>query len=215
MIFTTMISSLVLGTVANTAVINPLPLQTNKRAMAVAYPWVFNKGKSGSRHQAVTSAEEIARRADYASVPNDVAQAAWKKAKLPTPSYGNLPSKASLSKFGKALNVSKVIYGQVSWHTRSIWVNAGPKTISTATVSTYVFDVASGSISYQRNNVKGRSDEKSNGYKLAAAVLFTPLVTAVSGGPATPREQRAVQIALGNAYHAWVNPVVASIGNKK
>ncbi len=214
MIFTTMISSLVLGTAANTALISPPPLQTNKRAMAVAYPWVFSKGKSGSRHQAVTSVEEIARRADYASVPNDVAQAAWKKAKLPMPSYGNLPSKASLSKFGKALNASKVIYGQVSWHTRSIWVNAGPKTISTATVSTYVFDVASGKIAYQKNNVKGRSDEKSNGYKLAAAILITPLVTAVSGGPATPREQRAVQIALGNAYHAWVNPVVASNGTK-
>jgi hypothetical protein len=33
------------------------------------------------------------------------------------------------------------------------------------------------------------------------------LVTAVSGGPVTPREQRAVQIALANAYSNWVSPV--------
>jgi len=45
-----------------------------------------------------------------------------------------------------------------------------------------------------------------NVYKIAADILISPLVTVVSGGPATPREQRAVQIALGRAYHSWVKP---------
>lgn len=184
------------------------PIQTNKQAMAVAYPWVFQKGNRTARTRAVSTAEEIARKADYASIPNDVAMATWSRLKLPTPSYGNLPSRATLSKFAKALHATKVVYGSVSWHTRSIWVNAGPKTISTATVSAYVYDLASNSVTYSRTGIKGRSDEKSNGYKIAAAILITPLVTAVSGGPATPQEQRAVQIALGNAYSPWVNPTV-------
>jgi hypothetical protein len=98
----------------------------------------------------------------------------------------------------------------VAWHTRSIWVNAGPKTISTATVSVYVFDVASGKVVYKKTGVAGRSDERSQVLKLALDVLVSPLVTVVSGGPATPQEQRAVQIALGAAYHDWVKPTRAS-----
>ena len=183
-------------------------LQT--KGMAVAYPWVFKKGHDTSKTMAVTSAEEIARKAGFASVPGDVAQKAWTSNKLPAPSYGKLPTPATLKAFGKALHASKVLYGSVAWHTRSIWVNAGPKTISTATVNVYVFDVASGKVVFNKNGVTGRSDEKSNGYKIAADVLFTPLVTAVSGGPATPQEQRAVQIALGLAYHTWVKAANAS-----
>ncbi|MEQ1823831.1 MAG: hypothetical protein ABL949_15090 [Fimbriimonadaceae bacterium] len=183
------------------------PVQTNKQKMAVAFPWTFEKGNRTARTLAVTTAEEIARTADYASVPNDVAAAAWTRLKLPMPRYGTMPSMATLSKFARELHASKVLFGSVAWHTRSIWVNAGPKTISTATVTACVYDAASNKIVYQKNRVKGRSDEKSNGYKIAAAILITPLVTAVSGGPATPQEQRAVQIGMGNAFNDWVNPV--------
>jgi hypothetical protein len=83
----------------------------------------------------------------------------------------------------------------------------GPKTISTATVNAYVFDVASNKIVYRKQGVTGRSDERESIYKVAADVLVTPLVSAVSGGPATPREQRAVQIALGTAYRPWVRTI--------
>jgi hypothetical protein len=177
--------------------------------VAVAYPWAFEKGNKTSRTMAVTTAEEILRKAGYSSIPGDVARSAWVSNKLPEPSYGRLPSRASLKAFGSYLHASKVIYGSISWHTRSIWVNAGPKTISTATADVYVYDVQSGKVVYTKKNVEGRSDEKSNGYKIAADILVTPLVTAVSGGPATPQEQRAVQIALGLAYHSWVRPAVA------
>jgi hypothetical protein len=129
---------------------------------------------------------------------------------LPQPSFGHMPSKASLEAFGMALHVKEVIYGSVSWHTRSIWVDLGPKTISTATVNAYVFDVDSDRVVFKVKGVQGRSDEKENGYKIAADILISPLVTAVSGGPATPREQRAVQIALGRAYHKWVRGIAST-----
>jgi hypothetical protein len=177
-----------------------------EKGMAVALPWVFKNGKETSRLTAVTTAEEIMRKAGFASIPGDKANAAWTSNDLQAPSFGHLPSASTLKAYGTALHADKVIYGSVAWHTRSIWVNAGPKTISTATVDAYVFDVASGKNVYKQIGITGRSDEKSNGYKLAADIIFTPLVTAVSGGPATPQEQRAVQIAMGLAYYSWVKP---------
>lgn len=146
------------------------------------------------------------RNAGYSSIPGDVAEAAWTSHNFPAPSFGHMPTNSALRTFGKDLHASKVLFGSVSWHTRSIWVNAGPKTISTATVNVFVFDVASGKVVYKKSGVVGRSDEKSVIYKLALDVLLSPLVTAVSGGPATPQEQRAVQIALGLAYRNWVRP---------
>jgi len=178
--------------------------QAESRGTAVAYPWVFSDGNVTSRGRAVTSAEEIGRKAGYVSIPRSDAKAAWSADHLPRPSYRNLPSRSSLEAFGNSLHANEVLYGSVSWNTRSIWVNLGPKTISTATVDAYVFDVSSKKVVFKMKGVTGRSDEKSNGYKIAADVLISPLVTAVSGGPATPREQRAVQIALGRAYHTWV-----------
>ena len=175
------------------------------KGQAAAYPWVFNEGTDTSQKTAVTSAEEILQKANYASIPGDAAKNAWASAGLSMPSYGNLPSKSTLKKYGRAAHVKVVLYGSVSWHTRSIWVNAGPKTISTATVNAYVFDVASGKVVYKKTGVEGRSDEKENAWKVAADVLITPLVTVVSGGPKTPQEQRAVQIGLGRALHDWVH----------
>lgn len=185
---------------------SPSRVNLVRKGTAVAYPWVFQRGNDTSRTMAVTSAEEISRKAGFASIPGDVARDAWSSSHLPTPSFGSTPSTASLRAYGHALHTGTVLYGSVSWHTRSIWVNAGPKTISTATVNVYVFDVAANKVVYRKTGVEGRSDEKSNGYKIAADILITPLVTAVSGGPATPQEQRAVQIALGHAYYGWVRP---------
>jgi hypothetical protein len=177
------------------------------KGIAVSYPWSFSKGTETARITAQEASMEIGQRADYAMIPADVAAAAWKAGKYRTPIVGRLPSRTTLQALGKRLKAKRVMYGEISWHTRSIWVNAGPKTISTATVNVYVLDTNSGRIVFKRTNVKARSDEKTNGYKVAAAILFTPLVTAVSGGPVTPREQRAVQIALANAYSNWVSPV--------
>jgi hypothetical protein len=182
------------------------PIQSEPRGMAVAFPWVFNKGTETARKTAQMTEDEIVRKANYVPISAEVASAAWRAEGYPLPTYRTMQTPKSLRLFGKRLRASRVIYGSVSWHTRSIWVNAGPKTISTATVDVYVMNVATGKVVYKRTKIEGRSDERSNGYKIAAAILFTPIVTAVSGGPATPQEQRAVQIALANALNKWVTP---------
>lgn len=177
--------------------------QTRSRGQAAAYPWAFAKGTDTARSTAYDVAEGIAQKAGYASIPQHVAEQAWESLQLPDAKVGKMPSVSSLRKFGKKVHAAVVLYGSASWHTRSIWVGAGPKTISTVTVNVYVYDVKADKVSFSKTKVEGRSDERENGYKVAAAVLISPVVSAVSGGPATPREQRAVQIALARAYYNW------------
>ncbi len=179
--------------------------QKSSQGTAAAFPWVFKEGTPTAHATAQSAVEEITRRAGFSSVPKEVSASAWRTSRLPGPRMGSLPTRATLRTFARAVKADRVLYGSVSWHTRSIWVNAGPKTISNAKVDVYVYDANTNKVVFKRLGVSGRSDEKSNGYKIAAAILLTPIVTAVSGGPATPQEQRAVQIALGNAYAGWVN----------
>ena len=179
--------------------------RTQVRGMAAVYPWVFDNGNETSRTMAVSTAEEIARKAGYSTVPDDVANSSWNSNNYRYPEWDHLPNRSTIRSYGRAVKADVVLYGTVSWHTRSIWVDAGPRTVSTATVAVNVLDVRTGRIVYTKHGV-GRSDEDTNNVKLAADILLTPLVTAVSGGPATPQEQRAVQVALGRAYRGWIYP---------
>jgi len=51
------------------------------------------------------------------------------------------------------------------------------------------------------------SSTPTDAVKAGLDLLLTPLVTFVSGGPKTPHEQRAVQIAVAKALKDWVHPV--------
>lgn len=179
----------------------------NHRDVVVAYPWAFQEGERTARETVLTTVGEIGQKAGFEVISSNDASIAWESKNYPAIRYRHMPTKATLTAFARSIHASKVLYGSVSWHTRSIWVTMGPKTISTATVNAYVFDVASNKIVYRKQGVTGRSDERESIYKVAADVLVTPLVSAVSGGPATPREQRAVQIALGTAYRPWVRTI--------
>lgn len=174
------------------------------RGLAVAYPWSFQGGDKTSRKTARDTADEIARKAGFSTVPEDVARNAWRDGGFPKERFRDKPGENALEAFGTRLHANFVIFGDVRWDTRSIWVDLGPKTISTAKVDVYVFDVAANKVVFSQQGIQGRSDEPENAWKVAADILITPLVTVVSGGPATPREQRAVQIAMGRAYHHWV-----------
>lgn len=193
---------LLLVVLAAVAAVSPFA-QTRTRGSVACYPWVFVEGTDTSRKSAADTVHEIAMAKGYALLPADVAAATWQRLKLPAPSAKDRPNPADLAKFAKAMKADEVLFGMVSWHTRSIWVGAGPKTISTAKVDAMVFDAKTGKIAYKKEDVTGRSDEKESSLKVVGAVLVTPLITAVSGGPATPREQRAVQIALARALADW------------
>ena len=173
------------------------------KGTAVSFPWLFANGNVTSRTMTNTVADEVLTRAGYSALSQESAAATWKSAGLAEPNPGVWPTAASLKKFGKAAKVDKVLYGKISWRTRSIWVNAGPKTISTASVTAYVFDVAMGRNVYSRTKVQARSDEKPSVNKVVEAILSTPLVS-TTGDDSTSQEQRAVQLGLALAYRDWV-----------
>ena len=111
-----------------------------------------------------------------------------------------------LVSFGNAMHARYVLSPVFEFHSRSIWVDLGPRTDSTATMDVTITDVISRQSVYTRQNVTARSDEKFDAVKAGADLLFTPLVTIVSGGPKTPHEQRAVQIAVIRAMRGFVRP---------
>jgi hypothetical protein len=123
-----------------------------------------------------------------------------------------LAMKRSMVRFGNALHARYVVSAAVGFHSRSIWVDLGPRTCSTATINLKIANVPENRIVYDRKNVRARSDERLDPVKAAADVVFTPLVTAVSGGPKTPREQRAVQIAETRALRGFVGVGAAGVG---
>lgn len=191
------VSSLLLAVFASAC------MASSKGTVAV-WPWTFDKGTDTARNTAVETVREIAEKSGYQTVSKQRAFAVAKNLS-PTIAYRNgNPIKSDLRRYAKAVGANLVVYGTVKWHTRSIWVGSGPKTISTATANVYAYDARQNRIVYSKRGIVGRSDEKENTLKVVGSVILTPMVTAVSGGPATPREQRAVQIALGRAYQNWV-----------
>jgi len=192
------VSSLVLVAVAAMA------LAQNKRT-AVVGPWIFDQGTETSRQTAIDTVISIADKRGYAEVSKDQALKLYNQMQPPMAFSRGLPKHDDLRRYARAAGADVVLYGIVRWHTRSLWVGTGPKTVSTATADVYAYDARSNRVVYSRRGAKGRSDEKENGLKDIADLVLTPLVTVVSGGPATPREQRAVQIALGRAYRGWPN----------
>ena len=171
------------------------------------YPWIFTNGNVTSKTMAIASVKRITENQGLHVIANDTSVRIFDSLKPKIALKDGLPSEADLGRFAKAVHAGILIFGDVNWHTRSVWVGTGPKTISTATVDVYVYNTKEKKVTYIAEKVEGRSDEKESALKDVLAVLVTPLITAVSGGPATPREQRAVQIAVGRALAEWTRKI--------
>jgi hypothetical protein len=185
---------------------------TTRRAKAtsVVYPIIFEKdsGTEGSRKTAYESLRGVMEKAGYTLIAEPVATGAWADLRIPMPTATNGPRAEEIQQFGGKVQADYVLTGTIHFHSRSIWVGLGPKTISTATVSVKLYDAHTGKLEYQKSGAQGRSDEREDALKAAGAILLTPFVTAVSGGPKTPHEQRAVQIAVARAMEGWVGRTV-------
>ena len=177
------------------------------RGTAVVYPIVFsrNSGAHGSRIVAVRSVDEAMQRGGFTLISRTRAASAWRRLGMPYPTSVHPATLSELVRLGRSVGAKYVVAPDFNFHSRSIWVDLGPKTISTAIINIVIANASTGRIVYVRKNVSGRSDEKFNAWKAGADVIFTPLVTAVSGGPKTPHEERAVQIAVIRAMQGWVH----------
>ncbi len=185
-----------------------LSAQERERGSVVIYPVVFarNSGNATSRKTAIDCIEEAMQKGGYSLISRNVAANTWRRMGIANPTAETPVSAADLARYGEALKARYVVTAVVDFHTRSIWVDLGPKTVSTATVDIMITDVKTAHTVYSREDVAARSDEKFDVVKAAADLLLTPLVTVVSGGPKTPHEQRAVQIAVARAMRGWIRP---------
>ncbi|HRI44941.1 MAG TPA: hypothetical protein PLL78_09110 [Fimbriimonadaceae bacterium] len=178
--------------------------QAPGRGTAVLYPVLFDDtGTSTSRAVTKTALGEVLSSGGFRLVSDSTAASAWKKLGVRTPSYTKVPKVADLARFGSRVGARYVVMAQVHFHTRSIWVNLGPKTVSNCDISVTIVDATKNAIVYEQDG-EGRSDEKSDALKVAGALLITPLITAVSGGPKTPQESRAGQIAAVRSLQRFV-----------
>jgi hypothetical protein len=178
--------------------------QAPGRGTAVLYPVLFDEtGTSTSRATTKTALGEVLSKGGFRLISDSAASAAWKKLGARTPTYTRPPSVADLARLGSRVGARYVVMAQVNFHTRSIWVNLGPKTISNCDISVTIVDSTKNAIVYEQDG-EGRSDEQSDALKVAGALLITPLITAVSGGPKTPQESRAGQIAAARALERFV-----------
>lgn len=182
--------------------------QENSKGAIVVYPVVYsrNSGTGTSRKTGVRSVQEALQKAGYTLVSSTVAANTWRRLGISLPETERPASLHNIVRFGMAVKARYVVAPVFDFHSRSIWVDLGPKTVSTATVDLVITDVVKKATVYTRVDVSGRSDEKFDPVKAGADVLISPLVSVVSGGPKTPHEQRAVQIAVAKALKDWVKP---------
>lgn len=182
--------------------------QATSRGSIVVYPIVYsrNSGTETSRKTGVRSVQEVLQKAGYTLISNTVAANTWRRLGIPLPLTDKPATRRDIVRFGKAIKAHYVVTPVFDFHSRSIWVDLGPKTVSTATVDIVITDVVKNKTVYTKEDISGRSDEKFDLVKAGVDVLISPLVTVVSGGAKTPHEQRAVQIAVAKALKDWVKP---------
>ena len=195
------------GILLAASVLSAASMAQNGRDVAVE-PWVFTSGNETSKEMLISSISKIAQNHGLHVISQSAAQENLDSLRSKMTTRVGVPRLAELKRFAIAAHVGTLIFGTAGWHTRSIWVGTGPKTISTAKIDLYVYNLDTNKISYRRTGVTGRSDEKESTLKDIAAVLITPIIPMVSGGPATPREQRAAQIAVGRALRPWARQLV-------
>jgi hypothetical protein len=121
-----------------------------------------------------------------------------------------MPQATRLLELGKKLGVDLVCAGRADWHTKSVWVALGPKTKAECTVDVMIIDVKKQEIILQADAVKGDSTRTEKGLETAGALLVSFGITALSGGPKTPHQQRAATNAIAKSMEPWLRTQAAA-----
>jgi hypothetical protein len=124
--------------------------------------------------------------------------------------YPQLPEPRALLEMGRKLGADWVCAGRGKWHTKSVWVGLGPKTKAEFTVDLIIVDVKKSEVALDAKGVKSDSTRKEKGLETAGALLVSMGVTALSGGPKTPHQQRAATQAIALAMEPWLRTVSTS-----
>lgn len=195
-----------------------IPGQTVPPKVAIL-PWCFRDGTETAVKTGKETLSLIFEKTKHEVLSPVVVKSAWEQ-DLGMPAfpesaaghdtYPALPTAKELLALGKKLNADFVCAGRASWHTKSVWVGLGPKTKADCAVDMTIVDVKKEEIALDARDVKADSTKKDNGASVAAALVVSMGFTALSGGPKTPHQQRAVQQAIGKAMDPWLKTISAS-----
>ncbi len=116
----------------------------------------------------------------------------------------DLPSAKDMLALGQRLGVRFVISGRVKWQTTSKWVALGPKTKAYCSVDVVVVDVPNKEVDVEELGVLADSTKAEKNWETAASLFLSMGFTGLSGGPKTPHQERAAQLALSGAMVDWI-----------
>lgn len=168
-------------------------------------PWYYEKGTDGAQKTAKDFLATLLVKTRVDAVSEVKTLTAWEEAnKAFYETSETLPSPAQMLRVGEKLGTDWVLAGKLSWHSRSIWVGLGPKTKSTCTISVRLVNVKDQEVALEVEGLKMDSTAKEDTLKALGTVFVSGLFTFVSGGPKTPHEQRAAQLAIAKALEPWL-----------
>lgn len=116
----------------------------------------------------------------------------------------DLPRPQELLKLGQQLNVDFVCAGRLTWHSTSKWVGLGPKTKAYAYLDLILIDVEEKLILVEAKRIETDSTRVEKSWETAASILVSTGFTMLSGGPKTPHQQKAAQMAIAKALEPWL-----------
>lgn len=180
------------------------PVQIEKIAV---FPWTFQWGTKTSHETAQNFLHKLLNKMGIEEIPEARVTAAWLQVNNNEeyePKFDFMPTPASMLRVGMALGADWVMVPMASWHSRSIWVGLGPKTKSTCTVSFRVIDVKNRTVALDVHDLSMDDTAKEDVLKALGTFFISSLFTVVSGGPKTPHEQRAVELAIAKALEPWI-----------
>lgn len=191
------------------------PVAKPVRQIAIL-PWTFREGTETAMKTAKETLTNLFEKSNFEVVPPVRAKTIWEEQlKMPPikeevtgkDSYPDLPTPESLLKLGKEMGVQFVCAGRATWHTKSVWVGLGPKTKADCTVDTIVIDVSKAEVVLDAKSIKADSTRKEAGLETAGALLVSFGITALSGGPKTPHQQRSAVLAISDALKPFLTSV--------
>lgn len=199
--------------------LNPSLQEGSKPIRQVAIlPWALKDGTDTAMTTAKDTVKLLFEKSNFEVVPEVRAKTVWEEDLKMKPfkqvlqgddAMPDLPTPKDLLALGKQMNVDLVCAGKAAWHTKSVWVTLGPKTKADCTVSVLIIDVKKEEVVLDAKDVKSDSTRKEKGLETAGALLISFGITAVSGGPKTPHQQKAAQNAIALAMEPWLRTAAA------
>ncbi|MCL5283273.1 MAG: hypothetical protein M1330_00965 [Armatimonadetes bacterium] len=175
-------------------------------------PWNFVNGTKGTHEICSRYMDETLTKLLIEPLPRARVNAMWlnglSHSTLDYSKSKGFPPAKELLELGQKLGADWVIIARARWHTRSIWIGLGPKTKSDCYIDMMIIDVKHQTIALNQKQVDMGSDAKDSALKDAGAILLTPLISVVSGGPKTPQEERGAVFAIAKAMKPWVTKLL-------